>query len=140
MHQRAPWLHGLGPLLCCVRAGRIAREPCLSDSTLLVSVSAEVRAAGPREWLSLETLHGEIQARLYLLPDTDFCQWDALCAMLPCRSATLLRQRALAGTAQVLQWPRAARLLRALRTQQLSTPGQALARQLAREEACHLER
>ncbi|MHB1993561.1 hypothetical protein [Metallibacterium scheffleri] len=25
LHQRALWLRGLGPLLCCVRAGRIAR-------------------------------------------------------------------------------------------------------------------
>jgi hypothetical protein len=139
MQQRAPWLHGLGPLLCCARAGRRARDLHLSDSTLLVSACAEVRAAGPREWLSLETLHGEIQARLYLLPDTDFCQWDALCAMLPCRNATLLRQCALAGTAQVLHWTRAARRLRAMRSRQLSTPGQALALQLACEEACQLE-
>ena len=140
LHQRALWLRGLGPLLCCVRAGRIARARCLPDGTLLVSVSAEVRAAGPREWLSLETLRGEIQARLYLLPDTDFCQWDALCARLPCRNDTLPGQRALAGTALVVQWTRTAPRLRALRTRQLSTPGQVLALQLACEEACQLER
>ena len=139
LHQRALWLRGLGPLLCCARAGRIARERCLPYGTLLVSVSAEVRAAGPREWLSLETLRGEIQARLYLLPDTDFCQWDALCARLPCRNDTLPGQRALAGTALVVQWTRTAPRLRALRTRQLSAPGQSLATRLAREEACQLE-
>ena len=80
----ADWGH------CCAACAQDAsRARCLPDGTLLVSVSAGVRAAGPREWLSLETLRGEIQARLYLLPDTDFCQWDALCARLPCRNDTL---------------------------------------------------
>lgn len=139
LHQPTSWLRGLGPLLCCTCAGRTAHELCMANGMLLMSASAEVRAAGPREWLSLEQPGGNIHARFYLLPDTDFCQWDALCALLPCHDGMRRRQRALAGMAQVMLWTRAAPHLHALQTRQLSTPGRLLAMQLACEEACRLE-
>jgi hypothetical protein len=58
----------------------------------------------------------------------------------PQRARQIDSHQLLAGTALVVQWTRTAPRLRALRTRQLSTPGQVLALQLAYEEACQLER
>jgi hypothetical protein len=42
--------------------------------------SSVVSRDGPREWIDCLNPHGQRQARLYLLPDTDYLAWDALLA------------------------------------------------------------
>ncbi|PWK88700.1 hypothetical protein C7456_105234 [Fulvimonas soli] len=39
--------------------------------------SSAVTPEGPREWIDGADAHGRVQMRLYLLPDTDYCAWDA---------------------------------------------------------------
>ncbi|TBR40238.1 MULTISPECIES: hypothetical protein [Dyella] len=39
-----------------------------------------VGARGPREWFDCIDMAGQVRARIYLLPDTDYLAWDALMA------------------------------------------------------------
>lgn len=39
-----------------------------------------VGARGPREWFDCLDATGQLRARIYLLPDTDYLAWDALIA------------------------------------------------------------
>ncbi|MET0331756.1 MAG: hypothetical protein ABW154_10040 [Dyella sp.] len=61
-----------------------------AELTPLLSVSrlrhaTVVSRDGPREWIDCINAHGQRQARLYLLPDTDYLAWDALLAQAqPC--------------------------------------------------------
>ncbi|WP_329741150.1 hypothetical protein [Dyella sp. A6] len=45
-----------------------------------LAVAGVVDTDGPREWLECVDHSGRVQARLYLLPDTDYLAWDALLA------------------------------------------------------------
>ncbi len=126
----------LGPVLLCLRAGT-GHACALLAQDAAISACSEVRACGPREWLLLESLRGRPLARVYLLPDSDFCEWDALCALLPQRTGARPATLAMAGPALCVHqqigrglciWPQ----------QRLSSAGRALCRALAREEACLL--
>ncbi|GAB2565642.1 hypothetical protein ISP15_13750 [Dyella jejuensis] len=104
--------------------GHRAFAPLL-DTRWLVATSA-VTDDGPREWFECMDAFGRTQARLHLLPDTDYFAWEAL--MAPCEperrtpvsagvirfrpdsaSVTAFRLRELAGIA-VLESGRPARL------------------------------
>lgn len=52
--------------------------PLLHARTL--AFASAVTADGPREWMECRDAHECLLARLYLLPDTDYLAWDALCA------------------------------------------------------------
>jgi hypothetical protein len=50
----------------------------------------QVTAQGPREWLAFRDAEGSTQAKLYLLPDTDYLAWDemaAACDLAPSTAA-----------------------------------------------------
>jgi hypothetical protein len=48
--------------------------------TRYVGLASAVTGEGPREWIECVDLCGHLQARIYLLPDTDYLAWDALFA------------------------------------------------------------
>ena len=52
--------------------------PLLHTRTL--AFASAVTADGPREWMECRDAQECLLARLYLLPDTDYLAWDALCA------------------------------------------------------------
>jgi hypothetical protein len=63
-------------------AGALAEQ---ADLTPLLGLcrwrhSSAVTRDGPREWIDGINAHGQRQASLYLLPDTDYLAWDALLA------------------------------------------------------------
>lgn len=99
---------------------RSLREPPLSGvlvesielapllHTRALAAASAITADGPREWIECLDAGDRVQARLYLLPDTDYLAWDALhvgagpalvdagrAGAVPCRSARarLLRFR-----------------------------------------------
>ncbi len=91
----AEWLPRLGPVLWLERrtASGQARlcanarsGPVLLDHPALVTLSNchkldahhTITAQGPREWISFHSASGEIDARLYLLPDSDLLAWDEM--------------------------------------------------------------
>ena len=45
-----------------------------------VSAHSAVTPQGPREWLCLRDSTGEAQAKMFLLPDTDYLAWDEMTA------------------------------------------------------------
>jgi hypothetical protein len=50
----------------------------------------QVTAQGPREWLAFRDAEGSAQAKLFLLPDTDYLAWDemaAACDLAPSTAA-----------------------------------------------------
>ena len=64
----------LGPLGHCVAA----------------TAHTQVTAQGPREWLAFRDAEGSTQAKLFLLPDTDYLAWDemaAACDLAPSTAA-----------------------------------------------------
>lgn len=95
----ADWLPRLGPVLWIHRDPRplpheracmtargvmLLDHPALSAlarSTQVVAGSA-VTPQGPREWLAVRDVQGRAQAKLFLLPDTDYLAWDRLLADL----------------------------------------------------------
>lgn len=56
-----------------------AAAAMLARCTTLRAHSA-VMAQGPREWLCFHTGSGEINAKLFLLPDSDYLAWDQMSA------------------------------------------------------------
>ncbi|HEV7778444.1 MAG TPA: hypothetical protein VGO76_16350 [Luteibacter sp.] len=48
--------------------------------TRYVGLASAVTEEGPREWIECVDGVGALQARIYLLPDTDYLAWDALFA------------------------------------------------------------
>jgi hypothetical protein len=48
--------------------------------TCFVGLASAVTGEGPREWIECIDPDGRLQARIYLLPDTDYLAWDALFA------------------------------------------------------------
>lgn len=86
----ARWLPQLGGVLCLwSHAGRAcepqangllveqARLAALHRSRWL-RVAGAVTAEGPREWADAVDDRGRVCVRIYLLPGTDYCAWDAL--------------------------------------------------------------
>jgi hypothetical protein len=55
---------------------RMQLAPLLQTHYLLAA--STITSEGPREWIECVDRHGHLQARLYLLPDTDYLAWDAL--------------------------------------------------------------
>lgn len=91
----AEWLPRLGPVLWLDRrnANRQTRicpdarsGPVLLDHPALVTLCNSrklcahhaVTVHGPREWVSFHSASGEVDARLYLLPDSDVLAWDEM--------------------------------------------------------------
>lgn len=130
-------LHQIGPVLACARPGQTGKV-WTRRSGILASCSSKVRGAGPREWILLESFRGLPLARVYLLPDSDFCAWDALCRDFPARDARPLDPRAMSGQAWVIDHL-PLRGLQIIDPRRLSPPGQSVARAIAAEEACQLE-
>jgi hypothetical protein len=86
----ARWLPQLGSVLYLASrqpdaagpwaAGLLVEQPHLAPlqrSHRLRMVSA-VTPDGPREWADVLDAHGRACARIYLLPGTDYCAWDAM--------------------------------------------------------------
>jgi hypothetical protein len=63
-------------------AGLLAETTDLTPllRTCFVGLTSAVTAEGPREWIECVDGNGDSQARIYLLPDTDYLAWDALFA------------------------------------------------------------
>ena len=95
----AEWLPRLGPVLWLDRRAssgraRICTEarsgPRLLDHPALVTLCNSrklvahhvVSVHGPREWVSIHSTSGEVDARLYLLPDSDVLAWDEMIPVL----------------------------------------------------------
>jgi len=93
----ADWLPRLGPVLWVHRGPRhppheracvTARGVMLIDHPALLALGravdlvagSTVTPHGPREWLALRDAHGRVQAKLFLLPDTDYLAWDRMLA------------------------------------------------------------
>lgn len=87
-------LHQL-PTLGCVlyvptRQVALTSEPCVAGVLLAqrelepllqthwLAAASAITEEGPREWLECLDRHGQLRARLHLLPDTDYLAWDAL--------------------------------------------------------------
>lgn len=86
----ARWLPQLGGVLCLSPHADDAQEP-QADGLLVeqaglatlhrsrwLRVASAVTAEGPREWADAMDDRGRVCARIYLLPGTDYCAWDAL--------------------------------------------------------------
>ena len=90
-------LPGLGVVLWLERRERRTRRACATvgaRGVLLVehpalrafancsavSAHSAVTSHGPREWLSLRDEAGDTQAKMFLLPDTDYLAWDEMTA------------------------------------------------------------
>jgi hypothetical protein len=73
------------------RHGAVLLEhPALAALTRCASVVAHtaVTNMGPREWLCFRDADGTAQAKLFILPDTDYLAWDemiAACKLAPTR-------------------------------------------------------
>jgi hypothetical protein len=83
----AEWLPRLGPVLwlgdshqrAARSGGRRMRSPMdsLSDYRALRACS-RITPQGPREWLGFHNGNGDLEARLFLLPDSDLLAWDRM--------------------------------------------------------------
>lgn len=91
----AEWLPRLGPVLWLDRRTTTAQArlcanarsgPLLLDHPALITLSNchklaahhAIATHGPREWVSFHSANGEVDARLYLLPDSDVLAWDEM--------------------------------------------------------------
>ena len=73
----------------------------LQRSRRLYVVSA-VTPDGPREWADVLDAHGRACARIYLLPGTDYCAWDAmLCTAAGGAAVATARPAFMAATARL---------------------------------------
>lgn len=73
----------------------------LQRSRRLQVVSA-VTPDGPREWADVIDAHGRTCARIYLLPGTDYCAWDAmLCTAAGGAAVAAARPAFMAATARL---------------------------------------
>jgi hypothetical protein len=73
---------GAGPDVTRLPYGVLAESAELAPllETRWLRAASAVSELGPREWLDCVDAGGRVQARLYLLPDTDYLAWDALLA------------------------------------------------------------
>jgi hypothetical protein len=115
----ARWLPQLGGVLY-LASSRSRQEPAeraaagllveqaelapLQQSHRLHMVSA-VTPDGPREWADVLDAHDRARARIYLLPGTDYCAWDAMLGATGGRSAaTAARPAFVAATARLVRF------------------------------------
>jgi hypothetical protein len=90
-HALARWLPQLGGVLYLAPRQRDEPEGRHATGLLLEQVDlaplqrcrrlrvvSAVTADGPREWADVLDAHGRACARVYLLPGTDYCAWDAM--------------------------------------------------------------
>lgn len=81
--------------LAKIDAGRVTLfdHPALAALGECVAATAhtQVTAQGPREWLGFRNADGEVQAKLYLLPDTDYLAWDEMIDACTIASSTPAR-------------------------------------------------
>lgn len=135
-------LSGAGALPPGWLVERIELAPLLRSCW--VAAVSDIGADGPREWLECFDAQGVPQARLYLLPDTDYLAWDALLATAePLSEAPLFRMLGPTRCAmawlvcfRLRQWG-GLKLLNALDVQQLSPLGQDIANEVARVAGVH---
>jgi hypothetical protein len=73
-----------------IDSGRVTLfdHPALGALSQCVVATAhtQVTAQGPREWLGFRDAEGDVQAKLFLLPDTDYLAWDEMidiCELAP---------------------------------------------------------
>ena len=65
-------------------------------------VVSAVTPDGPREWADVLDARGRACARIYLLPGTDYCAWDAmLCSAADCVAVAAARPVFMAATARL---------------------------------------
>lgn len=92
------WLPRLGSVLWLERCDRSADRPAPSGTShallldhpalKVLSSSRQLRshhaitAHGPREWLCFHSASGAVEAKLFLLPDSDLLAWDEMNAAL----------------------------------------------------------
>lgn len=93
----AEWLPRLGAVLWLERRERrpppsralvgprgivLLEHPSLAALAHCGAIAAHtaVTPHGPREWLSFRDAKGEVRAKLFLLPDTDYLAWDEMAA------------------------------------------------------------
>lgn len=82
LDRRAP--HGGARVSKRTRGVVLLEHPALVALTRCASATAhtQVTPHGPREWLSFRDDAGEEQAKLFLLPDTDYLAWDEMIAAI----------------------------------------------------------
>lgn len=102
----ACWLPQLGGVLCLWPApvdthgqqapGLLVERAELSPLQRIrwLQMASEVTADGPCEWADALDAEGRVRARIYLLPGTDYCAWDALPSAAVPRRATAVAFRA----------------------------------------------
>jgi putative heme degradation protein len=101
----AEWLPRLGAVLWLDRRERrgaamraavgahgvlLLDHPALGALAHCIAATAhtQVTPQGPREWLSFRDADGDAQAKLFLLPDTDYLAWDEMTAASDLAPAT----------------------------------------------------
>lgn len=142
------------------RGAVLLDHPTLAALVRCTSVVAHtsVTSMGPREWLCFRDADGAAQAKLFLLPDTDYLAWDemtAACRLAPssvpapqrwsahgaflrgafARLGSSWRARVVAFELRRLPW---LRTLGARTPLRISMLGFELARAIARDEAAEL--
>jgi len=134
---------GIDPPHGCLLGARDL-EPLLRTHWL--AEAGEVTTDGPREWIECVDVRGVTQARLHLLPDTDYLAWDRLLAAGECVEAPAgwrASRRFQPASARLccFEWRALAclRLLDARLAPAASAVGQRLAGQVARAEALPLQ-
>ena len=107
----------------------------------------EVTTEGPREWIECVDVRGVTQARLHLLPDTDYLAWDRLLAAgegVPAAASWRASRRFRPASARLCGfrwWPQACfKVFDACPAPVVSLVGQRLAAQVALAEALPLQR
>jgi|GEM_PF-5940146 len=115
-------------------AGSLSLAPLLQVRALLAVSMIDVE--GPREWIECLDGSGRPRVRLYLLPDTDYCAWDAMldCGQ-PAPLASLPSRHSIPCNAEATMLRFRWRRLAGLRLLQAETAAQAseLSRQLAEQ-------
>lgn len=116
----ARWLPQLGDVLYLIArhrhepTGRPAagllveqRDLALLHHSHRLHVASAVTPDGPREWADVTDAYGRACARIYLLPGTDYCAWDAMaCAAAGCGDAVCARPVFAASAARLVRFRR----------------------------------
>jgi len=134
---------GIDPPPGCLLGAR-ELEPLLRTHWL--AEAGEVTTDGPREWIECVDARGVVQARVHLLPDTDYLAWDRLLAAGECVEPPLgwhASRRFQPASARLCCFERRVlacwQVFVARPAPAASTVGQRLAGQVAREEALPLQ-
>ena len=135
---------GIEPLHGCLLGAR-ELEPLLCTHWL--AEAGEVTTDGPHEWVECVDVRGVTQARLHLLPDTDYLAWDRLLAAgqdtsAPAPWRASRRFRPASARLCGFRWRPLAcfQVFDACPAPVVSLAGQRVAAQVARAEALPLQR